>query len=198
MLVNSRAFLAPQTRDSSRFSGAGLLIRVPGKLGIREPRAPRALAAAHPRPLGPRTAEARGLRAAQRRGVRPGAGARRPAGSLGMREVSDLERSRAPVEPRPPLRRSRRAPGRASVGLWARSLACSPRDPAPAAIPGRRGKSSSGALGALHVLRFAWSLLAAFSECMRRGRNIWSLASKAFGEGGTGVLMFEGNEMVLF
>ncbi|KAM9073924.1 synaptonemal complex protein 2-like [Megaptera novaeangliae] len=114
-----------------------------------------------------------------------------------MREVSDLERSRAPVEPRSPLRRSRRAPGRASVGLWARSLACSRRDPAPAAIPGRRrGKSSAGALGALHVLRFAWSLLAAFSECMRRGRNIWSLASKAFGEGGTGVLMFEGNEML--
>lgn len=116
-----------------------------------------------------------------------------------MQEVSDLERSRAPVEPRSPLRRSRRAPGSASVGLWARSLACSPRDPAPATIPGRRrGKSSSGALGALHVLRFAWSLLAAFCGCMKQGRNVWSLASKAFGEGGSGILMFEGNEMILF
>lgn len=33
---------------------------------------------------------------------------------------------------------------------------------------------------------------------MKQGRNVWSLASKAFGEGGTEILMFEGDEMILF
>lgn len=93
LLVNSPAFLAPQTQD---FQGQVCSLEFRGSW---EPWR-RELPGPTPQPLPTRPASGGGTaggRAPRSRRARPGPGARRPAGSLGMREVSEL---RGPVEPR--------------------------------------------------------------------------------------------------
>lgn len=101
-----------------------------------------------------------------------------PAGSLGMQAVSGAGRAPARFQPRPPLRGSEGREGARSARLGAQSLACTPRQRRGTPGPRRRGGALRGTFERFLLLRFAWSLLAAFSA----KRNLWSLANRAPGK----------------
>lgn len=111
------------------------------------------------------------------------------ASSLRMQAVSDSGMTRAPLQPRPPLRCSRGPRGRAvHPALGAEPRVRTQRPGAGYRPPAAGEEAWGGGVVRFHLFRFVWSLLATFSET-RQDRTLWSLANRALGEGETGELM---------
>lgn len=112
--------------------------------------------------------------------------ARRPAGGLGMQEVSDLGRIGHRSNPSLP---SAVLGGReGGKSLFRQALGSEPgvlaQRPDAGYNPGARDTSPSGALGALQPPAVGLEFMG--SETSRHDRNLWSLATEGFAEGGPG------------